>query len=141
MLRSAVYQIDCLRTKSIYKIGKDFGKEKKYSKRDFHAEFKKNKFFENKIILKQMLTYADVDPMKKISKQILFKNIRDPESKIKDSLKNLQLYTGEKSGLKKHRNCSNQVHSCFCYIELLDARSILFNDVRIPNLETLQKLV
>ena len=54
---------------------------------------------------------------------------------------NLQLYTGEKSGLKKHRNSSNQVHNCFCYIEFLDARSILFNDVRILNLETLQKLV
>ena len=83
MLRSAVYQIDCLRTKSIYKIGKDFGKEKKYSKRNFHAEFKKNQFFENKIILKQMLTYADVDPMKKISKQILSKIFEIPNLKSK----------------------------------------------------------
>ena len=141
MLRSAVYQIDCLITKSIYKIGKDFGKEKKYSKRNFHAEFKKNQFFENKIILKQMLTYGDVNIMKKISKQILFKNIRDPESKIKDYLENLQLYTSEKIGLKKHGICQNQAHNCFCYIEFLDARSILFNDVRILNLETLQKLV
>ena len=88
-----------------------------------------------------MLTYADVDPMKKISKQILFKNIRDPETKIKDSLKNLQLCTGEKIGLKKHLNCRNQAHNCFCYIEFLDAQSILFNDARILNLETLQKLL
>ena len=128
-------------TKSIYNIGKDFGNEKKYSKEDFHEEFKNNQFLENKIILKQMFTYADVDLMKKISKQILFKNIRDPELKIKDKLRNLQLYTCEKISLKKHRNCSNQAHNCFCYIEFLNAQSILFNDVRILNLETLQKLL
>ena len=116
----------------------DFGMKIKHSKEDFYAEFKNNHFFENKLILKRMLTYIDGLQLQQLLDP--FKNIREHESEINYTL-GKRYFFDEKSGFKKHRNCSNQVHSCFCYIELLDARSILFNDVRIPNLETLQKLV
>ena len=116
----------------------DFGMKIKYSKEDFYAEFKNNHFFENKIILKRMLTYIDGLQLQQLLDP--FKNIREHESEINYTL-GKRYFFDEKISFKKHRNCLNQVHNCFCYIEFLDARSILFNDVRNLNLETLQKLV
>ena len=65
---------------------------------------------------------------------MLFKNIRKPPLGVRDTLEESQLNRGRKVSFKKHWNWSNQAHVDFCYIEYLDARSILFNNVKILNL-------
>ena len=112
---------------------------KNYSQENFGEDLKKNHFFENATIFKLIEEHYLFCTSTNSSKQMLFKNIREPEFLMKDDFRILQRCKEGAISCKKHRNCSNEVHNRFCYVEYLDAPFLL--QYKILNPLTLSKLV
>lgn len=119
-----------------------------HSNKDLRKDVKINPFFENKIILKHFFEYWPYDhsnlPYNVIdrrSMQKLFRYIRERKFNTEDIILSEESKRSKKISSKKHRNCLNQTHDYFCYIEFLDAQIMLLKNFSLLHLETLQKLV